>query len=797
MKNTKKILIFILVFISYTSFSQTYKGVVVDSQNNPIEYANVIAKSLDDITITGTITNKSGEFEMLVQSRDSFNLTISFIGYRDWSKIMEPNMNLDLGGITMSESISELEEVEVVAKKPIIERKFGRLIFNVENSVVASGYDGMEALKYAPKIDPTSQGIKMIGKSSLAVMVNDRLINLGGKDLEAYLKSLRSENISRIEIITTPPAKFDAQGNSGLVNIILKKRVDIGFDGSVTATYIQRKYAGFMPSTYLNYSTEKLSMAFNIYADNEIKKYEAETSFLYPNYRRNSDSGRKQEIKGLSSGLNLEYRFTNKQKAGVILNGNLWNTDEKLDNIIKYRTSLNNQIDSTLVTPSRNSNDYHYLSTSAYYDIELDSIGSKLQFNYNHLEKNNEDDRSLSSIVYQGDLGTNLNSNSATSNSEATYSVNSFNVDVILPINESKLGFGGKATFIENNSNIDYFDTSTGAPVIDESQSDIFRYNEDILALYTSFEKSFGEKVYLILGLRFENTRTKGYSVTLASENSNSFSTLFPSATLAYDPNENHSFSIGYAKRIDRPGFSDVNPFRTYTDFFSYEAGNPLLLPSITHNIDFSYLFNNNLEVSFYYSLLKDAADYITLSSSNSNIIISRPENFYDQHTLGLDVYYNWEPISWFASNNGFSAYYNDSDSNLPDITLSNVSGYGYYVSTRNTFTLNKENGNSIYVNFFQNFPSYEGLSKIFNRANLQIGARFSFLERKLQLNISASDIFRQNRNRVKEVYQDYIFTSNIYNDIRRLNISLTYKIGNNKYKSSNRKIDDSEKNRM
>lgn len=296
MKN--KMIIILMLSLSWGSFSQTYTGIVKDGKNMPIAYANVIAKSMDSVTIAGTITDESGKFEIEVQSETSFHLTISFIGFSKWSEEIDANQDLCLGVITMAESASELDEVVVVGSKPIIERKAGRLVFNVENSVVATGYDAMEALKFAPRIDPTSQGIKMIGKSSLAVMVNDRLLNLDGPGLDSYLKSLRSENIESIEIIMNPPARFDASGNSGLVNIILKKNTNIGFDGSVTSTYVQRTYPGFMPSTYLAYSSDKVLISFNLYADSESKKYESETSIIYPSSNRFSKSERKQDIKG-------------------------------------------------------------------------------------------------------------------------------------------------------------------------------------------------------------------------------------------------------------------------------------------------------------------------------------------------------------------------------------------------------------------------------------------------------------------------------------------------------------------
>jgi len=785
------------LFISQLIFAQQYTGVVKDAQNVTVAFANVIAKDVTDGTLlNGVITNEDGSFEITV-NKIPFKLVISFIGYETSEQVITAEMNTNLGTIIINESQNELSTVVITAKKPVIQRKAGKLIFNVKNSVVSDGFNAMEALKFAPKIDPTSDGIRMIGKSSLAVMVNDRLLNLDGQSLDSYLKSLRSENIERIEIITNPPARFDASGNSGMINIILKKNTDVGFDGSVTGTYVQRSYAGIMPSAYLKYSTDKLLVSMNLYATAEAKRNEATNEFLYPTLKRTGNTRTKQEIDGLSSGLNFEYKFNDNHKAGIILNGDIWKTQDELQNNTIFQTVGLQQVDSTLIAPSNNTNKYNYLSASAYYDIKLDTIGSILQFNYNHLNKNNEDERNLFLSAYEGDQLNLLRNNSALNTSESDFQVNSLNVDVSLPIKDAKFGFGGKLTFLKNNSDIQYFDTTTGTPILDANQSNIFAYDEDVYAVYTSFQKPLGEKVYLTMGLRYEYTQTRGNSITTGEVNENTFNNLFPSISLSYDPSNKHSFSLGYSKRIDRPGFFDINPFRTYSDFFFYSEGNPRLVPSITHNIDVSYIFNNSLEISAYYSRLNDAVDFITLTTATENAVISRPENFYDQSTFGLDIYYNWSPTSWFSTNNGFSAYYNSSDSNIPDITLASLSGSGYFISTRNTFTLNKEKGNTVYVNFFQNFPQTAGFLRSFNVANFELGGKFTFFNKRLTLNTYVSDIFRQNRSRNREIYQDYRFNSKIYNDIRRFNLALTYTFGNNKSKSSNRTIDDSDKNRL
>jgi outer membrane receptor protein involved in Fe transport len=774
----KKNLLTLIFIIPIFSFSQiNISGTVKDSISN-IEFANVILKNANYEIVSGSITNENGLFK-LRSKKGKYNVTISFIGYEDWvTEVLVENKDIDLGNITLIQSENKLEEIVISVKKPLIQKKVDRLIFNVENSIVSQGADGLEVLQRTPRIDVSSGGIKIIGKSSVNVLIDGRMLNLSSSDLERYLRSIRSDNISKIEVITTPPAKYDAEGNSGLINIVTKKNPNLGWDGSVGATYIQRTYAAFIPTSNVKFATKKLNVSLNVSADTEAKKSISTNDVEYTSRFWNTSRDRKDSSKGLMLNLNLNYKINKKSETGFIYSGSFWDISEKGNNISNFIQKQNLVLDSVLTTSTRNKNKYNFHSINGYYDLKLDSIGKKFSLNIDYLVKDSSNDIDFNSISRLGS-GVNSLDTSVLNNSDNKYEVASLKTDFSLPYDSFDLEVGGKLTFINNNSSLFYFDTTSGIPIINLNRSNQFEYEERTSALYISIEKELSEKWITQIGLRYENTYLKGFSTTLNETNTNNLNNIFPSAYFSYDPKENHSLSMSYSKRIDRPGFSNLNPFRIYSDPYSYESGNPFLLPAFTRNLEFSYIYKNNLSLTLYGSKLINVIDFITITNENSNEIITQPENLYNQYTYGLDVSHRLTFFKWFNSYNSISTYFNKANSNFKNETLKSYNGYGTYFSTKNTITLNEKRTSFFTINFFQSFPNVDGFFKSRNRASLDLGLKFRLLEDNLQVNISGNDLFKQNRNVGEEQYQNFTQFSSIYNDMRNFTISLTYKIGN------------------
>ena len=251
------------------------------------------------------------------------------------------------------------------------------------------------------------------------------------------------------------------------------------------------------------------------------------------------------------------------------------------------------------------------------------------------------------------------------------------------------LWYGGKLSFIKTQNNVNYFDTTLGNPIFDPTQSNEFNYDENTQAIYLNGTKKINEKWETQLGFRLENTQTEGVSKTLNQKNTNSYTKLFPTFYLTYTPNEKNSFSINYNKRINRPSYNRLNPFRWYSNPFSYTEGNPFLQPSFSNNLELNYTFNDNWSNSIYYSHTDNGFEQITIVDNTDNIQKTIAQNFFKTTIIGISESYTYNKLKWLSSTFSFDWNYSKSESLIP-ITNQNLNGSNAYFSTTNDFNLNK-----------------------------------------------------------------------------------------------------------
>ena len=779
----------------FSVFAQDYtvKGIVKDS-TQVIAFANVILTDSNGEMKTGTITEEDGSFNLTTQ-QGTYTVTVSFLGYQTWKQTISVDQNLDLGIISLNSQDNELGEVVVTAEKPLIERKADRLVFNVRSSVFANGVSADELLKNVPRIDPTSDGLSIIGKSSVQIMINERLLNLSGDDLKNYLKSLRSENIEKIEVITNPSAKYDAAGNSGLINIKLKKNSKLGFDGYITSTYTQRTKPSLGQSLKLNYSTEKLILEYNIYYGNDTRNIIHENEYIFENDTRISDEDTERQNKGLSNSFNMDYKVSTNSNLGFYFNYNGWDNDLIYTSKVKYRDNDNN-IYRTQSLPSQLYGDYKNLSISPYYDIQLDTVGSKLKLNYNYVSNKTDSKNSLVAETFSGDFETMEDRSTSQNNVVNDFKINSLNIDFEFPWDSYKLDTGFKFSQFDTDNDISFYDTTSGTPVLDTVISNRFLYEERIYAGYINVNKKFSENFHASIGLRYENTSVEGNSITQQERFTNDYDNFFPSLSLSYDPSERNSFYLSYNKRILRPTLFDVNPFRVYQDAFNFSVGNPNLLPSITDNVELGYVYNGNLSLALFSSKIKENTAYVS-TVNNNQIIVTQPLNILTTYDTGIDLSYNWKILPRLNSFNSFNLTYQKSKSSNISFPDENLKGFNSIIASYNTLSLNEDRSNKVFVNAYYAFSGVEGIYQSKNVFMLRLGTSLSFLNRNLNINIYATDVFNTTIARNTIGFNEFILKNRIFNDNRSLSISATYKFGNNKSKQSNRDIDSSETDRI
>ena len=771
----------------------TYKGKVIDTQNQPIGFANVIILDSKNDLITGIITDENGKFEASVSIKESFWIKISFIGYKDWKKKITNEDSANLGTITLSEDKNELEEVLVTAKKPTIQRKVDRLVFNIENSIVATGGDAMDVLQKTPGVRVDGNSIGLIGKSTVRVLINHRISPLTGEDLASYLRTLSSEDIVKIEVITNPPSKYEAEGNSGLINIVLKKVKKDFFGGNIRSTYRQSTYSSGFFGGGITYQKNKLSFFTNINTGNGALEVSETNKIYYTEQTWDTDAKIKYFSKFISGRAGVDYDITDKTSIGfqyLGANSNPDNNELTKTNIFNNTTSLN----SLLLTTGNSDVRTYFHSLNGHFKTQLDTLGRSINFDVDYFTFNNNQDRINKTETFQN--GNFVENSSDIFRNTSTQNPISFTtrIDIEWPTRFSKIEFGGKLSYIKNNSDVGAFNFMDDVFVVNKDQSNIFEYKENIQAIYASTSKSL-KKWDFKIGARLEFTQTQGNSITLSQKNNNNYNKLFPTVYVSHNPNDNNSLSFSYGKRINRPSYADLNPFRWYSNPFSYTEGNPFLQPSFTDNFEVSHTYKSNLNTSFYVSVIENGQDQITFTDNTTNIQATIRKNFLEECALGISQSYTLKKVKWLETYLQYDINYSKINSTLSN-TIIQQDGFNFYGGIDNSFTFNHEKTFLGEFNFWYSSPGVSGVDFITESYSFDLGLKSLLLEKDLQLKLVFSDIFRTNQNTIKTLVNGIRQEYRNYYDNRQLVISATYRFGNKKLKSKRKKFSNEEERR-
>ncbi len=781
----KVCIIFLGVGISQIAIAQelSIQGRVLDMKNIPIQYASVKLYGAQDVLTYMGATDSLGIFKINGKS-GKYKLRIEQFGTMLSDKVIELNQDSVLGDIYI-DNTKQLETVVIEKKLPLLERKVDRLVFNVDRSAAASGGSALEALSITPlvKVDEGG-GIGIVGKGSVSVMVNERIVHMSGTELSNYLRSLRSDDIARIEVLTVPPAKYEVQGNSGMINIQLKRSTKSGFDGYVSSRALQNSYLGIAEFLGLNYSNENLVTTFKASYFNDRNRA-AENFQNLGHYSSFGHTRRKDSYKGLGLNFGVDYKLGKNSKIGLIYNLGMDNDQKAITEHNRYESDevMTNSMD----TESQHGRKTPSHTLNLYYDLNLGKQGDKLSFSTNYYARSPRNKVNLYTVDSITDSVSDVYNDS-----EVRYRIWSTQGDLVLPRSFAKLEMGLKYTRFKNNSSVGYFNRIGSELVIDASRSNLFDYSEVNYATYVSASRNLGDLWSLQLGLRYEYSRVDGLSISTGNRNVSNYGKLFPNAFINYKPSADHSFTLSYSERIDRPGFRELDPFRWYSTPNNYSTGNPQLRPSYSHNFELSYLLKGRFSSSLYYQLTLDG--YKQVSRLNKIDQVSIYENFFDRNTYGLNLTYADKLLPWWESNNAVDLSYSTSRVHLAEMLAQ--SGAGASFSTSNTMSLNKDKTYFILTNYWMNLPSKRGNSISRSRGAFQIGVKSFLFEKKLTASLVANDVFKQLKGKGDNYFQDNLQSFNNYYDARNVTLSLVYKFGKKTNKNKVKNVDFKEVSR-
>lgn len=814
----------ILTFILMSSLSLTAQkitGIINDANKKPQEFASVLLmKAQDSSLVKGAITDEKGQYEMEGIGSGQYYINVSIVGFKNYSSkpFNYEGKNFTIEPIQLTSLDQELQTVTVTATKPMIEVKADRTVFNVENSPNATGLSALELLRKSPGVQvDKDENVLLKGKSNVLLYINGKPSQMSGRDLAAFLKGLNSADIEAIEVISNPGARFDAEGNAGIINIRLKKNKKLGTNGNISLgasqgitpkadAALSLNYRGAKWNLFSNYSYNYGTWNNTMNLNNRIKLNNNQYDNLWI---QSGDQNWTSDDHNFKVGA--DYTIDSKSTIGVLFNGGVGTPSFKsTSSTIIGRTELNSDKfisrDSILRATSignfdnKNFNyniNYRFADTSGH-ELNVDAdYGIFRNNNESYLPnfyKNSDETVDLTSRIYRNMTGTDIDIKSIKADYEHTISKKNPKA--------GKLGAGFKISDVTTSNNFDFYNVINNKDFLDTARTNYFTYKENIKAVYVNYNTQLG-KWGVQAGLRGEATQSKGDLKTKQSREykdvDTSYFNVFPSMALSYQLHKNHALNLTYRYSLDRPNYQDLNPFENRLDELTYEKGNTRLRPQYTHTTELGYTLMGFATLSVNYATTKDFFTQYTdqeVRNGVTSFFITKA-NLSDRKSYGFSLSSPLPIKKWW---NGFlNVWWNNNKvkANLgegKDVNLS-ANGGGFYM--QHSFSLPKQW--TIEADGWYNFGGLWGNLVAGKQGMMTVGVSKKFWDGDGQIKLSFSDVFKT------AGWTGYTELGNLRMDMRgtwegqQLKANFTYRFGNKNVQGARQRktgLDD-EKNRV
>lgn len=790
-------LIFACLVITTGSFAQSstgkITGSITDNSGREVQSASVsLLKAKDSALVKLAVTGKDGIYEFENIKEGNYFLTITSVGFeKTFSKPFSVSAAtvVKMEPLLMNEAAKGMEGVTVTAKRPFIETKIDKTVVNVDASPTSAGATALEVLEKSPGITVNNDGvISLRGKAGVIVMMDGKQTFLSATDLANLLKNMPASAIDQVEIMTNPSAKYDASGNSGVINIKTKKGRTAGFNGSIMAGITTSYYEA--NGTFYVIPKSQNSINFN-YRKNKIN--------FFGNYNPNFFSGRNQleftrtklnqakDILGYNDvetrfkfgnnnhtlKLGLDFFADKKNTFGVVVSGFTF-SGHPTPRTVTTTADENYQVLSRMVSQTDNKIRFKNLTSNFNYRHVFDSTGRELTADFDFITYSNTSNMQLVTDFYQGNgmpAGDPLKLKGHLPASISIYSVKS---DYVHPFKKGgRLEAGFKSSFVENDNLVDY-KRWNGSDWVNDGRSNHFVYDENINAVYLNANKQV-KKWSLQAGLRLENTIAKGYQYNNDSTFRRNFTNLFPSTFISYELNKSNTVTVSYSRRITRPNYQDLNPFIYFLDSLSYRKGNPFLLPQFTHNIELSHSFKSKLITTFNYNSTNRVISQIM--KPDGDIVYMTSENIARFRNTGVSITAPVSLTKWWNLNlftNIFNNQYKGTYENRP----LNISYTSFMVNMTQTFTLKQ--GFTLEMTGFYRAKGVDQLTISEPMYMIGFGGQKQVLKGKGTVRLNLRDPFWLQRFKGRTQYD--IVDNRVQSrwDNRQVTATFTYRFGKN-----------------
>ena len=786
--------LFVCLLIAQLTFAQnaTISGSILDNTSSPIEFANVMLLNAADSTLyKGGLTEDGGKFYFENVNAGSYVIHSSMVGFGQVHSdliTVENSTTLEVPVLTLSQGV-EIEQVTVTAKKPFIELKADKMVVNVANSAVNAGNTALEVLEKSPGvIVDNNNNISLRGKQGVLVTINGKNQYMSSDQITRLLETMPSTNIESIEIITNPSAKHDAEGNSGIINIVLKKNEKIGSNGNISSSLRQGWKTSHFHNLDLNYRSEKV----NIYGGGEYYNWgwKQELNLLRDipfdggSTLFDQASTMDEEGDGYNAKIGMDWNITDQTTLSLLAKrnaGDELDLNENTTNISGDNAPLFSVLD-VLGTGDEN---YERNTYNANITHKLNDKGLKLTLDTDVSQYSNDDQLNYDNF-YKNEAGEEIAEAFYLRNMQDT-EINIFasTADLEIPVNDKlNLETGIKFSKVASENSTRFEHQEFGEWVNDNNRSNTFMYDEEIYAVYLNGSGALGS-YQLQGGLRLEHTESEGRSITLSTEVPRSYTNLFPSISVSKSYNEKHNLSFSYSRRLERPNYRSLNPFEDYLDQYTFEKGNPFLNPQYSNAFGLNYMMGRSLFVAINYSRTTDAITEVIEQISSENKTFQTEQNLdgFNNFSLTLSAPKIWTET--FTSRFNYTTFYNDFKSAIPSGTLDNQ-------NLAHMFKIDNEiqlpNGWNAEVSAEYQTKLQFGLFQVDPQSSVDLGVSKRFMDGKAKFKMGVTDLFYTSNSKVSILQDDINLVVDQMRDSRRVTISLSYSFGNQKVKAARKR---------
>ncbi|HEX3165607.1 MAG TPA: TonB-dependent receptor [Chitinophagaceae bacterium] len=800
----RKILTLLTAIIALSFTSQAQKtsgkvsGQVIDGNTKTVEAATItLLRAKDSSVAKISAANKDGNFVFENVADGKYLVSITAVGHtKGFSEIFEitpSNTTITLKTIELIPLAKSLAGVTVAAKKPLIEQKIDRTIVNVEASITNVGTSALEVLEKSPGVSIDKDGnISLKGKQGVQVYIDGRPTYMSGTDLANYLRNLSSNQLDQIEIMTNPPAKYDAAGNAGIINIKTKKTKQLGYSGSFSSTWSQGRYPKVSESFIFNYRKNKLNLFTTLgynyrknWQDLDIQRKFIEQSTKLIKSHFDQESRIKEEGQSYNAKVGFDYFASKKTTIGAVVTG-YFNPGLFTNQSDVLISDANQILLSQTLAKTSNDREWKNFSTNVNFRHLLDTTGQEITADLDYVTYRSTNSQYLVNAYYDpngiptnkpdtllGDLPQDINIYSA-------------KVDYTLPLKKgAKFEAGLKTSFVETDNNAIYDSINYGLRVPDYGRSNHFIYQENVNAAYVNYSRPFTKKWFGQFGLRLENTNATGDQVTTSQNFDRHYTQLFPTAFIQYKASDKNSFVLNYGRRIQRPNYQDLNPFILFLDKYTFEQGNPNLQPQFAHNIEFTHSYKGFVNTTVNYTRTTDIINQVLEQNTDRNETYVKKDNIAKQRQYGISVSAGGAIKKWWTPNL-WANLYNNKYEGIINNDFVITSATTLQANLQNQFKLGKTL--SAELSGYFNSGGIEGVFKIGSFGMVNMGLSQQLFKGKGTLRLTGRDVFRTQKIKGEIKYSNIDASFQQRRDSRQVALGFTYRFAKGKMNNNQKR---------